>query len=406
MNVFKFCTPILIVCLIFSCSIKNKDMAIGIWRGVIKLQGQELPFNFEVVENGEDKVKLILINASERLNVDDVVIKGDSLYINMPLFDSRIQAKINGNKLTGNFIKNYVKDYNLPFEATHGIEYRFKEGKGSPEFVAKKFKVQFADDADSIYTVGLFNQNGNKLTGTILTTTGDHRYLDGMVERDSLFLSAFDGEHAYLYKGKIYPDSSLTGKYWSGKGYNTSFKAIPNDTIELPDVNKITYLKPGYEKLTFSFPGLNGEHVSLHDSKYKNKVVIIQLLGSWCPNCMDETMFLAPWYKKNKSRGVEVIGLAYEKKDDFRYAKDRVQRMKDRLNVTYDLAIAGTSDKASASKSLPMLNSVLAFPTTIFIDKDGKVRKIHTGFSGPGTGIYYEKFVEEFNGTVDKLLAE
>jgi hypothetical protein len=53
-----------------------------------------------------------------------------------------------------------------------------------------------------------------------------------------------------------------------------------------------------------------------------------------------------------------------------------------------------------------MLNSVIAFPTTIFIGKDGKVKKIHTGFTGPSTGIYYYQFKEHFNETVNELLAE
>jgi hypothetical protein len=121
---------------------------------------------------------------------------------------------------------------------------------------------------------------------------------------------------------------------------------------------------------------------------------------------MDETKFLAPWYEKNKDRGVEIIGLAYEKKEDLAYARDRVQKMKQRLNVQYDYAIAGTADNESASKSLPMLNKVMSFPTTIFIDKTGNVRKIHTGFSGPGTGKYYTEFVDEFNLFVDKLVSE
>lgn len=121
---------------------------------------------------------------------------------------------------------------------------------------------------------------------------------------------------------------------------------------------------------------------------------------------MDETKFLAPWYKENVDRGVAIIGLAYERKADFTYASDRVKKMIEKFGVTYDFVIAGTNDKALASETLPQLNKVVAFPTTIFIGKDGKVKKIHTGFSGPGTGIYYEQFKEEFNQTINELLSE
>jgi hypothetical protein len=79
--------------------------------------------------------------------------------------------------------------------------------------------------------------------------------------------------------------------------------------------------------------------------------------------------------------------------------------MIDKLDVGYDFVIAGTNDKEKAALTLPMLNKVVAFPTTIFIGRDGKVKRIHTGFSGPGTGVYYDQFVQHFNEVVNELLA-
>jgi thiol-disulfide isomerase/thioredoxin len=155
---------------------------------------------------------------------------------------------------------------------------------------------------------------------------------------------------------------------------------------------------------------LDGKPVSLKDEKYQNKVVILQIFGTWCPNCMDETKFYAQWYDKNKDKGVEIIGLAYENqkngKADFDYASERVLKMKEKLNANYDFVIAGTSSSKAASESLPMLNKVMSFPTSIIIDKKGKVRRIHTGFSGPATGKYYEEFVNDFNGFMHELLNE
>jgi thiol-disulfide isomerase/thioredoxin len=182
--------------------------------------------------------------------------------------------------------------------------------------------------------------------------------------------------------------------------------AKKNDFASLPDPESLTYLKKGYEKIEFTFPDINGKSVTLNDEKYKNKVVILQIFGTWCPNCMDETKFLAPWFLENKDRGVEIIGLAYERKNDFTYASGRVKKMINKFNVPYDFVIAGTNDKAKASETLPQLNKVVAFPTTIFIGKDGKVKKIHTGFTGPGTGKYYDLFVQHFNETVNELLTE
>ena len=121
---------------------------------------------------------------------------------------------------------------------------------------------------------------------------------------------------------------------------------------------------------------------------------------------MDETKFLTKWYDENKNRGVEIIGLAYEAKDDFDYAKSRVEKMINKYGVKYDFLIAGTNDKEEASKTLPMLNRVISFPTMIIIDKNGELVSIHTGFSGPGTGKYNDEFVQNFNTKMDSLLSK
>ena len=174
----------------------------------------------------------------------------------------------------------------------------------------------------------------------------------------------------------------------------------------MPDPESLTFLKEGYDKIDFTFPDVSGNPVKPSDDKFKDKVLILQIFGTWCPNCMDETKFLSKWYNENKERGVEILGLAYERKPDFVYATTRVNKMKAKLNVPYDFVIAGINDKEEAAKTLPMLNRVLAFPTTIIIGRDGKVKHIYTGFEGPGTGIYHERFKERFNQLINELLNE
>lgn len=218
-------------------------------------------------------------------------------------------------------------------------------------------------------------------------------------------LSAFDGNHTYLFIASHQGDS-LVGDFYSGKNGYEKWSAKKTESASLPHPESLTYLKEGYDKIEFNFPDVDKNIVSLTDAKYQNKVVVLQLFGTWCPNCMDETRFLTEWYNNNKDRGVEIIGLAYERKDDFVYASERVKKMKDKLGVKYDFVIAGVNDKIKAAATLPMLNKVVAFPTTIFIGKDGKVKYIHTGFSGPGTGVYYEQFKEQFNEHINELLSE
>ena len=159
-------------------------------------------------------------------------------------------------------------------------------------------------------------------------------------------------------------------------------------------------------RIDFEFPDAEGRPLSLKDERFKDKVVVVQIMGSWCPNCMDETRFLAPWYKQNRERGVEVVGLSFERSARLEDAAPLMRRMAERYEVSYAILHAGSSDKATAARSLPMLNHIMSFPTTIFIDRKGRVRQIHTGFSGPSTGVYYDTYVEEFNRFMDKLLAE
>ncbi|HYG01915.1 MAG TPA: TlpA disulfide reductase family protein [Chryseosolibacter sp.] len=407
----KYLQAIAIGAILFSCDKSNtpvSNIKTGEWRASLEIQGRELPFNIDLFNTKGGGYHAYIVNADERLRLDDVFVSDDSIDFPLHIFDANIKAKVSpdGRTLTGSFIKNDVDDYVIPFKAEFDKGYRFKPDttQGVIEQFAGKYEVTFINPKDTTNAIGVFKQNGDSVTGTFLTATGDYRYLQGNVVDGKMQLSTFDGNHAYLFTATKDSNGNLAGEFLSGKSSKATWTAIKNEDATLPNPESLTYLKPGYETIEFKFPDVNGNMVSLSDEKYKNKVVILQLFGTWCPNCMDETKFLAPWYEKNKDKGVEVIGLAFEKKDDFGYASGRVKNMIEKLDVKYDFVIAGTSDKGNASKALPMLNKVGAFPTTIFIGKDGKVKSIHTGFSGPGTGIYYEQFVQHFNEKVNELL--
>jgi len=130
-------------------------------------------------------------------------------------------------------------------------------------------------------------------------------------------------------------------------------------------------------------------------------------MGSWCPNCMDETRLYCRWYEKYQPQGLEIIALAYERASDFPTAVRSISRLKQHFNCGYEFLIANYStDKEAAARTLPMLNRVIAYPTSIFIDRQGRVRKIHTGFNGPGTGPLYTRFVEQYTAFIEQLLAE
>ncbi|WP_431295089.1 peroxiredoxin family protein [Pedobacter sp. P26] len=282
--------------------------------------------------------------------------------------------------------------------------YRFKTDKPATADYSGSYDVVFTStNGKEEKTVGLFKQTGNKLTGTFLRVTGDSRYLEGVVEGNEFQLSSFIGSSPSYYKGTFQPDGTLSGEILGARG-SQAFTGTKNKDAALPDPYKLTYLKKGYKTLDFSFPDVNGKKISLKDEKYKNKVVILTITGSWCPNCVDEVTFMAPWYKKNKNRGVEIIGLHYERSTEPEYAKKVMTRFRDRFGIEYDQVLAGTADKQVVSESLPALDSFLSFPTTIIIDKQGNVAQIHTGFNGPATGKFYDEFLKEFNTEIDTLL--
>ncbi len=375
----------------------------GTWRGEITAQNNQIPFNFDVKKT-DGIYSITLINGDENLEIDDVNIIGDSLFFNMHIFDISIRAEMRGDTLKGTYTKNYAEDYVLPFEAVYGKKGRFDNVSSTEDFNGTWETTFYTQEGKETPAVGIFKSEGGLLKGTFLTKTGDYRFLDGYTEKDTMHLYTFDGNHIYKFKAFKESDSILRGEYWSGKTSYKTFVSKRNDSARLPDANTLTYLKEGYDRVEFSFPDLDGKQISLSDEKYKDKVVILQIFGTWCPNCMDETRFLSDWYRKNADQGVEIIGLAYEVKPDFNYARDRVLTMKEKLDVPYDFLIAGTSTTQSASESLPMLNRVMSFPTSIIIDRNGEVRRIHTGFSGPATGIYYEEFVDDFNQFMKGLI--
>lgn len=382
----------------------------GTWRGALKTaSGVEVPFNFQV-DNVKGKLELAIINGAEHLKVTDVTTKGDSVFINMPLFDSEFRLKHEKGKLNGLFIRHLgTKDSSIPFSATSHTAWRFASSATTAKYnIDGRWSAVFGQGDGRDTTVGEFKQKDDYLTGTFLTTTGDYRYLEGVVSGDKLYLSCFDGGHVFLFMADINDENHIiNGKWYSGLAGQEDWVATKDANAKLPDAYKLTGLKAGESKLAFTFPDLTGKKVSLTDDRFKNKVVIVEIMGSWCPNCMDETGYLVPFYNKYHGKGVEVIGLAYERTTDFTKSKASLTREKDHFNIPYPLLVTGyTPAKGDPAKSLPMMDKFMGFPTTFIIDKKGNVRKTYTGFSGPGTGDYYTQFTSGFEKIVDNLLAE
>ncbi|WP_343486132.1 TlpA disulfide reductase family protein [Allomuricauda sp. d1] len=399
---------IVVLSVLFSCKQKGQDspkLVEGDWLGQLQVSDTEvLPFNFTLSYLNDTPV-IKMYNADEVITVDEIETKGDSILIQMPVFEGYIAGIFSADVITGDFIKESLNRI-VPFSARPGDLPRFSTNQDASVDVSGVWETYFDYDTDAPYAAkGIFEQEGNKVMGTFRTKTGDYRYLEGVVEGDSLKLSTFDGAHAFLFTAKV-SDSTLEGAFYSGNHSVEKFRANRNADFELPDANTLTYLNEGYDSFEFSFPNADGQMVGLKDGEYKDKVVLVQIMGTWCPNCLDETKFYVDYLKKNPNEDLKIVALAFEYAKTEEKAFEGIKRLKERIDVPYPILLAqyGTSNKIKANEKLPALNHVLSYPTTIYINKAGKVKKIHTGFNGPATGEKHESFKREFHKTVQELL--
>lgn len=389
---------------------KSKMLKTGFWHAEFLLnETSVLPVSF-MVDQKENNLIIRLMNADESIVLNDVIRRKDSLFITFPTFDSELKARIvKKNELEGAWY-NYAKGahYKINFTSSNAYKPRFPK-LGSTVSVFGKWEVTFDYDTNPEKAIGIFDSinyhcsysNKDEVKGTFLTETGDYRYLEGVVSNDSLYLSTFDGSHAFLFRSKLVNDT-LWGDFLSGTHYQTKWYAVRNNRFELTDPDSLTYLVSD-NAITLSLPDLDNKLYNYPNENTKNKVTLIQIMGTWCPNCLDESRYLNEQKKKYGDR-LEIIAVTFETQLTLEERIEKVKKYKANLGLDYTFLMGGKASKKIASDLFPMLNNIISFPTLIFIDKSSKVIRIHTGFSGPGTGIYYDNFVEKTNQLLDELI--
>ena len=379
------------------------------WRAQInRKDGRNIIFNIDELRIGK-KMSWVIRNADERLTINDFKETKDSLIVALPFFAAELYLKKTSTGFTGQWKKAGSKgDIYTPIEITKGAQRYSLPITKNVSNLSGRWRAIFTNaEGKSSDAIAEFKQVGSRLTGSILTTTGDYRFLEGQANGNSLVMSTFDGTHAFYFSAKISSDGTLKdGIFASGASSIEAWIAKRDASVELDESDVLMRVKEPIQKLNFKFPDLNGNPVSIEDERFKGKVVIIQIMGSWCPNCMDETAFLSKYYQEHKKSGIEVIGLAYEYSTDFEKAKNNLMRFKTRFNVEYPMLITGvtSSDPLRTEKTLPQMTPIKAFPSMIIIGKDGLVKKTHAGYSGPATGIHHEKFKREFDELIMELL--
>ena len=343
----------------------------GVWRFELQYPITKIPFVMEL-EPTRKGWEATLINGRERLNLGLArVAKGVWTY-QLQTYQNYLEfTHISAKSIRGNFVKATVNPpEKVPFSAIPGPIHRFnRPQKKSTISLNGKWSMEMTNsEGKTTQAIALFDQSGDTLNASILTPTGDYRYIDGHVSGEEFVSAAFDGVYNFVFKGKL-SGEVLSGSI-AGKSIST-FTAKRNEQASLPDPLKQTQI----EQVSFKFPDVSGREFSLED--FKGKPVILQIFGSWCPNCIDELDFLEPWYLNNKSKGVEIIALSFEYASTPAEAMKHLKRVIEKRKIPYTVLLAGTSREDKPEEKLPTLKNFISFPTTIFLDKNHKVKKVH-----------------------------
>ena len=383
-----------------------KSIKGGLWKGELAMNDRLfIPFsiNFSFPKN---KIQMEIINSDERLKMR-LKSENDSITAFFPESEAYLKFKLaqNNSEMRGYWVnpnkKTIVK---IPFNAWQINE--IIQMASNTSNISGRWKTTFSPNSkEQENAVGIFEQTAGTIKGTFLTETGDYRYLGGTIGNSKFQMSTFNGSWAFLFEGKMVGDS-IYGNFYSGKSYQTTWLAVKDEQAKLTEETSLTYVVNDQSFQFDKVVDLKGKPFRFPNSKLENKVVVFQIMGTWCPNCMDETKMLNSIYEQYNSKGLEIISLGYEVGTNQKQQINRLKVFKKRLGVKYGVLLAGTNDKIVASSQFPMLNGIMSFPTSIIVDRKGKIRYIHTGFSGPATGEEYEKLQGKFQSEIEELLNE
>lgn len=343
-------------------------------------------------------------NAEETIETESL-IKGDTVYIEMPVYHTHFIGQLTDSAtIRGNWYNpQRSADYSIPFEMVKNSTITRADWSNSRE---QRFAVRFSPDTEDEYpAVGVIQQSGERLKGTFLTETGDYRFLEGSISSDQANLQCFDGSHVFHFSMQMTADSLIGGTFRSGTHWSENFVAVKNNTYALTNPDSLTY-KTSDGPFTFSAMDMSGEIKTFNTDDYIGKVTIIQLFGTWCPNCLDESKYYAELSELINDDRLQIIPVGFERSEDFDTNSLQLRQYQDELNLPFEPYLGGKASKSVANDVFPMLNHVMSFPTSIFIDQNGEVQRIHTGFYGPGSLPEYEAFKSSTETLVRELLAQ
>ena len=373
----------------------------GLWDATVVVNEVEVPFRIEFTGSGT-AIKGSFFNGDEKLTSTTGTFENGSLVLSFDEYETKLEATLKDGSLEGQYTRG-----------TRGAPYPFK---------AKRFAPAPVDAADVPSIAGLWNvqvksskgesawqmivrQSGAEASAAILRVDGDTGLLTGTFSNGKFVLSHFSG--ARPLRLELTPNADGTLAVVQNK--DNPLTAVRSDVArakglpEPSDPSRFTSMKDPTEPLRFSFPDLNGKLVSNTDERFRGKVLIVNITGSWCPNCHDEVPFLVELYRKYHSQGLEVVGLSFEEAAQLKNPT-RLRAFNKRYGVDYTVLLAG--EPKEAPEKLSQSVNLNSFPTSFFLGRDGRVRSVHAGFPGKASGKFHEDAKAELTATIERLLAE
>jgi thiol-disulfide isomerase/thioredoxin len=392
------------------CNGAKSSDPVGLWRGTVKNpSGEVVAFALEIKRTGE-QLSADLLNGDERLAASSVSVTGEALKVRYDFYDGTLEARVQGDEMTGKFTRQWQKQILTR-------ELRMQRNAPQPAATANAADLT----GEWLLKVGVgdkqrlwraaFQTNGNKASGTINPVTGDWGEMSGTWANGALTLNRFDVINSRVLRLQAQADGTLTGEVDLGlldpkRPVVAERVSDKNKEIvaTLPDPKSYTRMKNPQEPFQFSGVDLNGQPVAWNDARFKDKVVVVSLTGSWCPNCHEETPYLQTLYDKYKQDGLEVVALAFEYTGEKERDTEQVRLFAKRHGVQYPMLWAGSTD--DANQKLPQLENFGAYPTSVFIGRDGLVKHIHAGFEGRATGARFTKLKADIEAMIQLLLKE
>ncbi len=360
----------------------------GEWRAALDLAGGELRFGLRVDRTaggwaGE------LCNGSVCQPLSAVRSAGDSVVLEIADYAAAITAAVRGDSLVGSY-------RNVGSRGPRTIPFRAGKGRwpaaAAPAPLLGRWDAQYLGDWGTSPRVFELRNGPAGFEGTIISNSGDYGHFAGQVEGDSFALAHFDGSFVYLLTGRLAGDT-LCGTFHAGLRTQTQWVAVRSTgRAHLTPPTEVTQADTT-GRFRFAFPDLEGRMVTERDPRFQGKVVLVDVFGTWCPTCHDAAPTLSRLHRKYRSRGLEIVGLAYEVTGDSAVDGKLLRRYRDKFDLRFPILLAGVNDTEAAAATLPQLRGFTAFPTTIFLGRDGRVRRVHAGFYGPATGAQHERLL-------------